>query len=222
MRKFKRTEIIGSILVLVGLLLLGNNYKLWNINIFFEGWWTLFIVIPAIINIFEGENVISSLLIFLVGMILFFLCQGLIAWGIFGKLLVPILFVLFGITLIFKPRSIPKIKKEKTGPTNTNYVGMFRMVSEDVNYEIKNANCVSIFGGVDLDLTKINSKEDIHIEVISIFGSIKIKAPKNMEVRASGSAVFGSSSDNANGKVTKTLGTIHISYTCIFGQIDIE
>ena len=222
MRKFKKTEIIGIILVIIGILLLGNNYDVWKINIFFDGWWTFFIIIPAIINIFEGENVISSLLVFLVGMILFFLSQGLIAWGIFGKLIVPLLFVVFGITLVIKPKSIPKLKKSKTGPKNTNYVGMFRLINENINYDIVNANCVALFGGVDLDLTKINSKEDIYIDVISIFGGIKIKAPANMEVRASGSAIFGSTSDSAKGKVSKSAGVIYVNYTCMFGQIDIE
>lgn len=222
MRKFKRTEVLGIILICLGILLLGNNYKIWNINIFFDGWWTMFIVIPAIINIFEGENIISSLLIFLVGMILFFLSQGLIAWGIFGKLIVPITFVLFGITLIFKPKSIPKIKREKNGPDNTDFVGLFRMVEQNVDYTLKGANCVSLFGGVDLDISKSPIKDDIFIDVISIFGAVKIKVPTDVEVRANGSAIFGSTSDNVHCKASKARCAVHINYTCIFGEISIN
>ena len=60
MFKDKRSIIIGIIIIFVAIIFLGNNFDIWNINVFFDGWWTLFIIIPAIINLFEGKDIITS------------------------------------------------------------------------------------------------------------------------------------------------------------------
>jgi len=48
MKNSKTTNIIvGLIFLSLGIILFGNNLKLWDINLFFDGWWTLFIIVPS-------------------------------------------------------------------------------------------------------------------------------------------------------------------------------
>ena len=39
--------ITGLLLLIIGVGFIGEATHLWNFNLFFPGWWTLFIIIPA-------------------------------------------------------------------------------------------------------------------------------------------------------------------------------
>lgn len=225
MRKLKKNEILGGLLVVIGIAVLGNCLKFWKFNILFDGWWTLFIIIPSIVNIFKGNNVISQLLIFFVGMFLFFISQGVVTLGTLGNLLFPSGLIFLGIILLFniKIEHMPKLKNKVKGTIeNPNFVAIGCGYDSTVNYELKNSNCVSVFGNIDLDLTKAKIEADIIIEAVSIFGTISIKSPKGIDVKASGTAIFGSTSDNVKRNINKKAPTIYINYTCIFGDIEIN
>ena len=42
------TVLVGIIFVVAGVIIGLNSFGITDINIFFDGWWTLFIIIPAI------------------------------------------------------------------------------------------------------------------------------------------------------------------------------
>ncbi len=42
--------VIGLILIAIGVIIGLNTLNITDINIFFDGWWTLFIIIPSIIS----------------------------------------------------------------------------------------------------------------------------------------------------------------------------
>ena len=46
----------GIILIGVGLLLGLNAFGITNIDIFFDGWWTLFIIIPCGMGLISGND----------------------------------------------------------------------------------------------------------------------------------------------------------------------
>lgn len=46
----------GIVLIVVGLIIGGNELGITNINIFFDGWWTLFIIVPCFIGLFKEEK----------------------------------------------------------------------------------------------------------------------------------------------------------------------
>ena len=46
----------GILLIVLGVIFGGNATGLFNINIFFDGWWTLFIIIPCFISLFTERN----------------------------------------------------------------------------------------------------------------------------------------------------------------------
>lgn len=42
--------ILGLILIILGVIIGLNTFGITSIDIFFDGWWTLFIIIPAILG----------------------------------------------------------------------------------------------------------------------------------------------------------------------------
>ena len=45
--------VIGLILIAIGVIIGLNTLNITDINIFFDGWWTLFIIIPSIISLLK-------------------------------------------------------------------------------------------------------------------------------------------------------------------------
>ena len=41
----------GLIFIIIGVILGGNALDIFNINLFFDGWWTLFIIVPTFIGL---------------------------------------------------------------------------------------------------------------------------------------------------------------------------
>ena len=86
----------GIVLVLVGLIIGCNALGLTNINIFFDGWWTLFIIIPCFIGLIKDNEKTGSLIGILIGVLLLLACQDIINFDILWKLALPMILVIIG------------------------------------------------------------------------------------------------------------------------------
>lgn len=204
----------GLVLIIVGVLFLGNNLNWWDINIFFKGWWSLFIIIPSIYGLFEKGSRSGSIISLAVGILLLLAAQDVIGYGMIWKILVPIIIIVVGLTLIFnngKPKKMDKNAKE--------YVAVFSGVDEKISEVVSDFKAVSIFGGVDLDLRKVKLEKDLYIEAVTIFGGIDIKLPDNVKLQVNGIPIFGGVENKYNDDGDVTI-TIH--YTCIFGGVDLR
>ncbi|MCF7628340.1 hypothetical protein L3K73_14405, partial [Holdemanella sp. SCCA2] len=83
------TVIIGILFIIVGVIVGFNSFGITNINIFFSGWWTLFIIIPAINGIISDDEKLGSIIWLIVGIILLLGCQDMISFDIIWKLMLP-------------------------------------------------------------------------------------------------------------------------------------
>ena len=52
----------GLIFIVVGVVLAGNVFNFWHVSLFFDGWWTLFIIIPCVFSMFQGGVNVSNVL----------------------------------------------------------------------------------------------------------------------------------------------------------------
>ncbi len=213
--KNKTSIFWGIVLVAVGVLFLGNNLDWWNIDIFFDGWWSLFIIVPSIYGLFDSTNRSSSVITLAVGILLLLAAQDVIAWGMIWKILVPIIIIVIGFNLIFGFRA-----KKKMDKNAKEYVAVFSGVDEKIKEVVSDFKAVSIFGGVDIDLRKAVIKKDLYIEAVTIFGGIEIKLPDNVNLKCEGVPIFGGA-ENRYSEADEKGVTVTIHYTCIFGGVDI-
>ncbi len=203
----------GLVLIVVGVLFLGNNLSWWDINIFFKGWWSLFIIVPSIYGLFDNTSRSGSLISLGVGVLLLLAAQDIISYGMIWKILMPLIIIVIGLSLIFNNG-----KKKKMDKNAKEYVAVFGGIDEKIKELVSDFKVVSVFGGVDLDLRKAKIDKDIYIEAITVFGGIDIKLPDNVKLKVSGLPIFGGVENkyNDDGEVTIT-----IHYTCIFGGMDL-
>lgn len=213
--KNKFSIFFGFVLILVGILFLGNSLDIWDINIFFKGWWSLFIIIPSLYGLFDSSNRSGSVISLTVGILLLLAAQDIISWSMIWKILVPVVIIVIGFTLVFSS----KIKK-KMSKNAKEYVAIFSEVDERINEVVSDFSAVSIFGGVTLDLRKAKIDKNLYIEATTIFGGIDIRLPDNVNLVCDGVPIFGGL-ENRYHEDEKSKVTITIHYTCIFGGVDL-
>lgn len=90
----------GLVLVALGVILGINALGIARIDIFFPGWWTLFIIVPCAISLFTDEHKGGSAAGLLVGVCLLLSCLGVVPFGLMWKLLLPALLVIIGFVVI--------------------------------------------------------------------------------------------------------------------------
>ena len=76
MRKLGNT-LWGIVLVVIGVILALNALRITDINIFFDGWWTLIIIIPCFIGLFKESDKTGNIIGLLIGIVLLLMCQDI-------------------------------------------------------------------------------------------------------------------------------------------------
>ena len=226
MKNVKRI-IIGILIIAVGVLLLLKRLDIIeSFNIFLEGWWTLFIIIPAALGLISDDDKTGNLIFLTIGVLLLLAARDIIDFDLIWKLIVPIFLIYIGLTIIFKDTFKNKLKKDiEKVDTNgiVNYTSTFsgqkfKIAKED----FKGAEINSIFGGVDLDLREAKIKEDIVIKATCIFGGADIFLPDDVNVKVDSTSLFGGVEDKRRDTKDDCKYTVYIQSTCIFGGVEIK
>ena len=83
-----------------------------NINIFFDGWWTLFIIIPSFIGLFKDNEKTGNFIGLLIGIALLLACQDFLDFDLIWKLAFPAILITIGLSIIFKDVIGGKVSSE--------------------------------------------------------------------------------------------------------------
>ena len=210
-----RNILWGILFIFVGVIFGLNALEITNIEIFFDGWWTLFIIVPCFISLFKESDKTGSL----IG------CQGILSFELIWKLMIPIILIIIGCSFIFKDAFKTKVnEKIKTLKTNENTC-YATFSSQNLKYEqenFKGCELNAIFGEITCDLREAKISKDVVITASSIFGGITIYAPNDIKIKVKSTSIFGGVNNKyQNKKEDKTI-TIYVDATCIFGGIDIK
>ena len=92
----------GIIFIIIGLVLGVNALGIAKIDIFFDGWWTLFIIIPCLVGLFKDKEKTGSIIGILIGVVLLLSAQGILDFEIAWKLALPTILILIGLSIILK------------------------------------------------------------------------------------------------------------------------
>ncbi len=220
----------GIVLVLIGVILALNTFEITNINIFFDGWWTLFIIVPCFIDLFDHKDGKTGNIIgLIIGVLLLLSCQGITDFDIVWKLMLPIILVVIGLSCIFKNtisssvnNKIKEINKKNNNKDNHEYASTFSGQKLDfTKEEFTGCTLSAVFGGIGLDLTQAIIKEDVVINASSIFGGIDIRTPKDINVKVNSTSIFGGVDNKVKNDSNNKI-TIYVNATCLFGGVDIK
>ena len=219
----------GIVLIAIGIIIGVNSLGIAPINIFFDGWWTLFIIVPCFIGLFKEREKTGNIIGLIIGIVLLLCCQGLLNFDLIWKLALPTILVIIGISFIFKDTFDHKINGEikklnKNRVKDNGYCATFS--GQNVNFDGEKFNgtdLTAVFGGLKCDLRNAVIESDSVINVSSIFGGTEIIVPENVKVKIKSTSMFGGVDEKRKNKSdNQESNTIYINATCLFGGVEIK
>lgn len=217
----------GFALVVLGIVLSGNAFGWWSADLFFRGWWTLFLIVPAVATIIgQGPNV-GNLILLGVGVLLLADAQQALGdisvWSIIG----PLVIITVGVTVLWKGLVGPKLPTDAEGrPLDPgNRVSAIFSGSTAVynGLPFTGAVTLAMFGGVELDLRGAIMAEDVLIDATTLFGGTEIIVSPGTKVELTSIGIFGGSDSNALPPQPGVSGpVVHVRSTAIFGGLDVK
>lgn len=218
----------GIVLIAVGVIFGLNAVGLTDINIFFRGWWTLFIIVPSFIELFRSTNKMWSIIWLVIGIVLLLCAQNILSFSLIGKLIFPFILVMIGISIIFKDTFNKKIA-DKIKTLNAQkgdfegYCATFGGQKVDLSgQEFNGANLDAVFGSVELDISNAILKKDQVINANAIFGGIEIRVPTGVNIKVKSTPIFGGVDSKIKTVYNESLPTLYINGTAMFGGVEIK
>ena len=187
----------GAVLIAIGVIFSLNAFGITDIKVFFDGWWTLFIIVPCFIGIFTDREKTGNIIGLLIGLFLLLCCQNVLSFGMLWKLAIPAVIVIIGLKLIlgglFGDRAVKMISESRQKGDNIK-IGCATFSGQDMNFDgevFSGAELTAIFGGVECDLRTAIIEKDCAITASAIFGGIDIYVPDYVNVKINSNSIFG-------------------------------
>ncbi|HHW93120.1 MAG TPA: cell wall-active antibiotics response protein [Clostridiaceae bacterium] len=222
----------GIALVAVGTIFALNALGITQISIFFDGWWTLFIIVPSFVCLFTRRGKMGCLIGLVVGVSLLLSAQGIISFATVWKLAIPIIIILIGLRLIFTSpfqrqtnKIIRGLKRDNEAPVKETAAFSAQKICFD-GQVFNGAVLDAVFGSISCDLRNAIIEKDCLISASAVFAGIEIKVPDHVHVEIASDSLFGGVSDKKKstkeqgGQSNKTI-TLFIEAHCVFGGVDI-
>ncbi len=223
MRKRISNILWGLIFIAVGLGVVGNMAGIWEFHVFFDGWWTLFLIVPAVISLIEKGFQIGNSVCLVIGAALLAACRGVVGWDVLSALFLPAIFIVIGLVLVMRNlfhlggRKV-YVDKEKRRNDSIIFSGK-KIIVED---EFFGMDCDAVFGGVVLDLRKAKITENISIDTMAVFGGVDILLPAGLKVVVSDTSLFGGCNNQYHSYSGDGIPTVYINATALFGGVEVR
>lgn len=231
----------GLIILTIGLVFLLRNFG-FHLPYWVMSWPMLLIAISLYIGFKRNFKGGGWVVIFVIGA--YFTIQDIGDFD-FSRYFFAFIFILLGLYLIFKPKTdfscrsnkrkddvifkeqeIPNASSEDVAATDIlDAISVFGGTDQKVfSKNFKGGNVIAIFGGCDLNLTQADFQQMIVIEVVAIFGGVKIIVPPNWDVKSEVATIFGGLEDKraltTYNDVTKKI--LVIKGVALFGGVSIN
>lgn len=218
----------GLVFIFIGLVIGCNAIGITNINVFFDGWWTLFIIVPCFIGLFKDNEKTGNFVGVLIGVALLLACNDILDFDLIWKLAFPAVLVIIGLSIIFKDafgRKVSKEIKKLNDKRSDENSCCATFSSQNIKYDdekFTGSDLTAIFGGVKCDLREAKIDKDVVINVYVTFGGIDILVPENVKIKVKSTSIFGGIDNKAKENVDSKSPTIYINGTVLFGGVEIK
>lgn len=194
-------------------------------DILFDGWWTLFIIVPAIIGLITDKNKTFSVIMLIVGGVL--LASQYVDFHKVRGYIIPAVIIVIGISVAFggiaTKNHISGTRETVTDGSAYGEYSAFCSKQELVfPSDFNGGKFSALFGGIKIDLTSATIKSDVTINTSAVFGGIDIYVPRYVRVVTNTSSVFGGITDKTSKTVPAGAVTVYVNSQNVFGGTEIK
>ena len=215
----------GIAIIAVGILWGLNKSNILDFTIFFDGWWTLFIIIPSIVGLFKSRDKTASAIFLAIG--IFLLINANVNLKPIRVLIWPAIVVLIGIYIIVKniknsKSEPPQFKEAIVNPNYQEYSATFAEQKYVFDQQFLGGKFSAAFGSINIDLSRAYIQPGTLIDARANFGGVEITVPQNIRVVIKSHGFFGGTSDKSNKNLPFDAPTLYVDSSCLFGGVNIK
>lgn len=246
-----RNVLVGLIVVAVGVVILLKQLHFPFFPYWIFSWPMILIIIGLVIGVKSDFRNVSWLIMVLLGG--FFLLDHVVIfnWHL-NQYAWPIGIIVIGIFLIFRsvispsqsyhdynkdnryggglsdPTDETSDEKKNTMNSGDDYINstnIFGGTKKRIfSKSFRGGQTTNFFGGTEIDLTQADLNKVAVIDLVQVFGGIKLIMPANWEVKSEVVSIFGGLNDKRNmpSSTQDTSKMVVLTGVCIFGGIDIK
>lgn len=219
MREKLANVLWGLVWIAIGVFVFGKVMGFWEVPVLFPGWWTLFIIVPSgIAMIKNGIRPVNSIFM-MCGVLILLEQNGLIDKGTLGKVLLPAIFFVIGVCILFRSL-FAGTKRHYNGTSSYSATFAGNVVTPTGIERFEGCEADAVFGGLDLDLRDTVIEDGAVIEASAIFGGIDIKVPQGVNVKVKRTELFGGAKSDVRNQDGNPV--LYVNALCMFGGVDIK
>lgn len=224
----------GIVLLVFGGVFLVGQITGDHVSIFFPGWWTVFLIVPAISSMIQNRVDIGNIIVLLLGVML--LCRAqrwipVISW----PLVIAIVLIVLGLYFVLRAfvgghhsGSVNSGNRTRilegnfdANPSYTAILSSRNVKSQPIS--LLGATCTAVLGSVSIDLSDCKVEENITIFCNAILGSVDVVAPQNVKIVYRNLPILGDVSGKAMGVAPGTdAPTVTLDCTAVLGAVTIS
>jgi len=222
MRKRISNTLWGLLFIALGIGVVGDMAGAWEIHLVFAGWWTLFLIVPAIFSIIGNGIRVGNSIGLLLGLALLACVRGYLPWELLSRILVPAVMILIGAVMVLKNLFHLGVGRVKVSNVKRlEELVVFSGKNLVVNDEFYGMDGEAIFGGLTIDLRNAKIEQDISIDAMAVFGGVDIFVPANVTVKLSDISLFGGCSNERNYRPVDGP-VVYVNATALFGGVEVK
>jgi predicted membrane protein len=195
----------GLILMVIGFVFFLRNLGV-DVPDWLFGWNMMLIVLGVFIGVKRKFRGPGWLILIVVGS--YFTLERMIDADV-SRFFFPLLFTALGVYLIFSPKKHSFRRRKRMmqlddagNPTDGDSIDTIDSVNifsgthkRAFSKNLKGGDIVAVFGGCDLNLTQADFQGTITIDIVAIFGGVKIIIPPTWQIKSELTAILGGMED---------------------------
>ena len=225
MRKRISNTLWGLIFIVLGIGIVGDMAGAWEMNLLFAGWWTLFLIIPAILGMIGNGIRVGNSICLILGLALLACSRGYLPWEVLHQMVGPTVLIIIGGVMVFRNLFHLNIGRVKVpNEKRLNELVVFSGKTQRINTDFYGMDGEAIFGGLTIDLRNAKIEENISIDALAVFGGVEIFLPANVMVKLSDVSLFGGCTNHKESWPGNTpVGpTVYVNATALFGGVEVK
>ena len=223
--------LLGLLLIAIGTFFALKALDIIHVNLLFDGWWTLFIIIPAFTGIFTSRDAFGNTLVFFIGVGLLLACRDVFSFSTFWKLCIPAAIILIGLRIVFSGlfKSLRRRQRnsnysfQSRSKGGKNHVVIFSTASLDYSADksFDGNSLTAVFGGIDCYLENAAIDKSVTVKASAVFGTIDVYLPQNVNAEVIVSSHFGKVVNERKNYHIDGAPTVQIKSSAVFGGVNI-
>jgi len=209
----------GTLIVVVGTLLLLDNLDVIDAGELIATWWPVAVIAGGVLSYLANRrHVIMPLILVMVGSAILLRTTDTVDTL---DLVVPVVVILVGLFLMFG-RTLGSTRTEIGNRiTSFNLFSGSEVASSSRSFE--GGTIGAVFGGAEIDLRQTTVASDATLDVFVAFGGVEVYVPRGWRVAINGFPIFGGF-DNATVKESLPADAplLRIDATVLFGGLDVK